>query len=215
MPAVSWTAFRSVQSNQRHCSRSPGWRWPARGCQVRRLSPPSLFSLYVAGAAIPGQGGFRSRYFADAAASGAHERSIEYPDDAFTRIDGRLQFDSSAQFPLPFFNDNSRFNFYKVGEPNRRLMDFAVRWSGLWWVDRERPTVYLDAPGATSEVFVDGQSMMALGPSGRSPIVLELPLAEGWHRLDVAFSSPYGGPRISRPAQSTTGAACRSTPRRS
>ena len=113
-----------------------------------------------------GEGGFRSRYFANAAATGAHERSTEYPDDAFTRIDGRLQFDSPAQFPLPFFNDNSRFNFYKVGEPNRRLLDFAVRWSGLWWVDRERPTVYLDAPGATSEVFVDGQPMMALGPSG-------------------------------------------------
>ena len=155
-----------------------------------------LVSTYVAGAAIPGEGGFRSRYFANAAATSAHERSIEYPDDAFTRIDRRLQFDSSAQFPLPFFNDNSRFNFYKVGEPNRRLMDFAVRWSGLWWVARERPTVYLDAPGSMSEVFVDGQSMMALGASGGSPIVLELPLTEGWHRLDVTFSSPYGGPRI-------------------
>ena len=150
----------------------------------------------MSGAAIPGEGGLRARYFANADGAGAHERSIEYPDDAFTRIDRRLQFDSTAQFPLPFFNDNSRFNFYKPGEPNRRLMDFAVRWSGLWWVDRERPTVYLDAPGAASEVFVDGQPMMSLAPAGGSPIVLELPITAGWHRLDVTFSSPYGGPRI-------------------
>ena len=155
-----------------------------------------LVVTYLAGAAIPGEGGLRARYFANGAGSGAHERSIEYPDDAFTRIDRRLQFDSSAQLPLPFFNDNSRFNFYKPGEPNRRLMEFAVRWSGLWWVDRERPTVFLDAPGSTSEVFVDGQSMVALSPSGGSPIVVELALAEGWHRLDLMFSSPYGGPRI-------------------
>ena len=155
-----------------------------------------LAGTCVAGAAIPGDSGFRARYFANAAASGGHERSIEYPDDAFTRIDARLQFDSASQFPLPFFNDNSRFNFYRAGEPNRRLLGFAVRWSGLWWVDRDRPTVFLDAPGSSSELFVDGESRIALTPSGGSPIVLELPLASGWHRLDITFASPYGGPRI-------------------
>lgn len=155
-----------------------------------------LVSTWISGAAIPGEGGLRARYFANASASGPHERSIEYPDDAFTRVESRLEFaETGPQFPLPFFNDNSRFNFYKVGEPNRRLMAFAVRWSGLWWVDRERPTVFLDAPGAASEVHVDGQPMIALGPTGGSPIVQEVALTSGWHRLDVTYASPYGGPR--------------------
>ena len=155
-----------------------------------------LVSTWLSGAAIPGEGGFRARYFANAAAAGSHERSIESPGEAFTRIESRLEFGGRGpQFPLPFFNDNSRFNFYKVGEPNRRLLAFAVRWSGLWWVDRERPTVFVDAPGSTSELHVDGQPMIALGPAGGSPIVQELALTPGWHRLDVTYASPYGGPR--------------------
>ena len=95
-----------------------------------------LAVTYVTGAAIPGEGGFRARYFANAAATGSHERSIEFPGRAFTRIDRQLDFDAERrEFSLPFFNDNSRFNFYKAGEPQRRYLEFAVRWSGLWWVD--------------------------------------------------------------------------------
>ena len=113
-----------------------------------------LAVTFVTGAAIPGEGGFRARYFANAAATGGHERSTEFPDAAFTRIDRQLDFDADRrQFPLPFFNDNSRFNFYKVGEPQRRYLEFAVRWSGLWWVDAERPRLYVDAPAASGRDF--------------------------------------------------------------
>ena len=38
-----------------------------------------LAVTYAAGAAIPGEGGFRARYFANAAATGGHERSTEFP----------------------------------------------------------------------------------------------------------------------------------------
>src|SRR5262245_53841159 len=68
--------------------------------------------------AIPGTSGFRARYFSNADAAGGHELSIEYPDAAFTRIDRRLKFGGdAAEFPLPFFNDPSRFNFFRTYEP--------------------------------------------------------------------------------------------------
>jgi hypothetical protein len=155
-----------------------------------------LAVTYVTGAAIPGQGGFRARYFANAAATGGHERSTEFPGSAFTRLDRRLHFDADQlQFPLPFFNDNSRFNFYKVGEPQRRYLEFAVRWSGLWWVDSERPRLYIDAPAASGQVFIDGEEALAVAAGVGSPAVREMALTPGWHRLDVTFSSPYAAGR--------------------
>ena len=156
-----------------------------------------LATTHLAGAAIPGAPGLRARYFANAEGSGAHERSTEFRGDAFTRIDRELNFaPEGRQAPLPFFNDNSRFNFYKVGEPERRRLAFAVRWSGLWWVDRERTRVFLDAPAAAGEIHLDGAPVMAVGVSGGSPVIHELTLTPGWHRLDVTFSSPYGSPRV-------------------
>ncbi len=156
-----------------------------------------LISTGAASAALPGEGGFRARYFASAAASGTHERSIEFPDEAFTRIDTRLEFDQSArQLPLPFFNDNSRFNFFQPGELNRRLLEFSVRWSGLWWVDREQQAVYVHAPGSNAELSIDGRSTIVLSPEDSSPIAIDVTLTPGWHRLDITFSSPYGGPRV-------------------
>ena len=155
-----------------------------------------LAATWASGAAIPGQGGFRARYFAGASASGAHERSIEYPDATFTRIDTTLAFEQSAnQFPLPFFNDNSRFNFYKAGEPNRRLMDFSVRWSGVWWVDREQLSVYVHAPDSTAQLSIDGESRIEMTRQSGSPVVIDVTLPRGWHRLDITYSSPYAGPR--------------------
>ena len=155
-----------------------------------------LAATWIAGAAIPGEGGLRARYFVNAAAAGGHERSTEFPDAPYTRIDRRLDFNPEGPaFPLPFFNDNSRFNFYKVGEPQRRYLEFAVRWSGLWWVDEERPRVYLDAPNAEARMFIDGAEAMAIGAGSGSPVVLELTVTPGWHRLDITFSSAYAAGR--------------------
>lgn len=155
-----------------------------------------LAVTYVTGAAIPGEGGFRARYFASAAATGGHERSTEFRAAAFTRVDRHLDFGADRrQLPLPFLNDNSRFNFYKAGEPQRRSLEFAVRWSGLWWVDREQPRLYLDAPSASGQIFIDGEEAVAVAPGGGSPAVREMSLTPGWHRIDVTFSSPYAGGR--------------------
>jgi len=166
----------------------------------RRLSGAPILAALLAvsmatAAAIPGSGGFRARYFANASATGPHERSTEYPDSVFTRIDERLHFaPGGPEFPLAFFNDNSRFNFYRADEPHRRRLEFAVSWSGLWWVDAGRHHLYVDAPAAVGEVFVDGARIVAASPDAGSASA-EISLTGGWHRLDVRFSSPYAGPR--------------------
>jgi hypothetical protein len=149
----------------------------------------------AAAAAIPGTSGFRARYFVNASATGPHERSTEYPDSPYTRVDDRLDFAPGGQeFPLAFFNDNGRFNFYRPNEPHRRKLEFAVRWSGLWWVSAGTHAIYLDAPQSTAQVFVDGGNVVSVSPETGAGSK-DTFLTAGWHRLDVVFSSPYGAPR--------------------
>jgi hypothetical protein len=154
-----------------------------------------LAVTWTAATLIPGSGGFRARYFAGPEVAGAHERSTEFRSAPYTRIDRALDFNpDQREFPLPFFNDNTRFNFFRGHEPRRDRLAFAVRWSGVWWVE-EQPRLYLDAPGSGARMFVDGVELMVLNPNDGSPIVHEPALTRGWHRLDIDFVSPYGGPR--------------------
>ncbi len=149
----------------------------------------------VASSSIPGTGGFRARYFANANATGPHERSTEYPDGPFTRVDDRLDFaPGGPEFPLAFFNDTGRFNFYRAGEPRRRQLEFAARWSGSWWVAEGTHSLYVDAPQSAAQVFVDGANVVSVSPEAGGGSA-GISLAGGWHRLDVTFSSPYGAPR--------------------
>jgi hypothetical protein len=153
-----------------------------------------LALTWAAGAAIPGSGGLRARYYANDTATGAHERSTEFRGAAFTRIDERIDFvPGRRDFPLAFFNDNSRFNFYRAGEPQRDRLAFSVRWSGLWWVEGARE-VYLHAPDADAEIAVDGIAVLNASPQS-GLITRTLELTPGWHRLDIVFRAPSGSPR--------------------
>ena len=156
----------------------------------------ALVIVSAAGAAlIPGASGFRARYFANATATGPHERSTEYRNQAFTRIDARLDFaPGGPEFPLAFVNDISRFNFYVPGQPRRRQLEFAVSWSGQWWTDASEATLYLEAPESTAQLFVDGTAVASTTPTAGA-VEVTLPLTPGWHRIDASFSSPYGAPR--------------------
>lgn len=150
---------------------------------------------FTSAALIPGTGGFRARYFTNANATGAQERSTEYPDSQFTRIDTRLEFaPGGPEFPLAFFNDNTRFNYFQAGQPNRRQLEFSVRWSGLWWVEAGPNHLYAETPQSEAEIFIDGVSAMQV-PAQLGSGTAGITLAGGWHRLDIAFSSPYGTPR--------------------
>ena len=144
-----------------------------------------MIATTAVGLAIPGTNGFRARYFATVDGTGTPERSSEF-SGAFTRVDERLHFEPGiSDLPLNFFNDNSRFNFFQVRPRERHRLEFSVRWSGMWWVADDATHIYVEAPEATGEVFVDGQ--LAAG---------EIPITPGWHRLDVTLLSPYGAPRL-------------------
>lgn len=168
---------------------------------LRRAAMPgakivaAVFAItWVAAAAIPGSGGFRARYYANDTASGAHERSTEFRRVPFTRIDERIDFiPGRRDFPLAFFNDNSRFNFYLADQPHRHQLAFSVRWSGLWWAEGTRE-LYLDAPDAHAQIAIDGVNFLEAAPRSGT-ITRQIDLTRGWHRLDVVFRAPYGSPR--------------------
>ena len=145
--------------------------------------------------AVPGEPGLEARYFANATATGRHERGTEHPNAGFTRIDREIAFGSGVRdFPLAFFNDNSRFNFYQAHEPHRRRLEFSVAWSGFWNAPGGQQTVFLNAPGASAELFVDGQRLAGVSPAS-GPAEHTLSLSAGWHRLHIVFLSPYAAPR--------------------
>jgi hypothetical protein len=151
----------------------------------------------VAGAAIPGNPGMRARYFASAEGTGAPERSAEFIDSAFTRIDKRLHFvPGTRDLPLNFFNDNTRYSLFQVAYTRHDQLPFAVRWTGEFWTQSHMEALYVQAPKATGEIFIDGilaARVDATDEDGES--VVPLPATEGWHRLDVSLSSPYGATR--------------------
>ena len=138
--------------------------------------------------AVPGDRGLQARYYASAAASGAHERSTDYRNRNYTRVDERLDFArGDRDFHLAFFNDHTRFNYLRPGEPDRRYLEFAVAWSGWWYATGSTQQVYLHAPKASAQLLIDTTPVLTATPESRTEN-RELTLSEGWHRLHVTFS---------------------------
>ena len=174
--------------------------WLALYGERVRLAPVAAAVMIVTtatGLAIPGSPGMRARYFANAEGTGAPERSAEFISSAFTRIDRRLYFKPGGpELPLNFFNDNTRYSLFQVAYTRHDQLPFAVRWGGEWWVSGGIDAVYVQAPKAAAHVSIDGASVASVDPAdddGES--VVTLSLSEGWHRLDVELSSPYGASR--------------------
>jgi hypothetical protein len=144
--------------------------------------------------AVPGERGFQARHFANGNATGSHERGTEYPRAPFTRVDRELDFGPEIRdFPLAFFNDNSRFNFYRGGEPRRHELEFSIIWTG-WWRATGAPTLYLDAADASAQLFINGTVALEVTPqSGMA--TGSTPLSGNWQRVHVILRSPYGAPR--------------------
>lgn len=149
----------------------------------------------VATAALPGARGLTARYYATTAAGAAHERSTENRDRSFTRVDRRLAFaPGSHEFPLSFVNDQTRFNFMRAGEPDRRYLEFAGAWTGWWRVSGGSHTVFLRAPKASAQLSIDAEPILTAGPQS-SEQSATIVLSEGWHRLHITLASPFGAPR--------------------
>lgn len=151
----------------------------------------------AAGLAIPGSPGMRARYFANAEGTGAPERSAEFINSPFTRIDRRLFFlPGGPQLPLNFFNDQTRYSLFQVAYTRHDQLPFAARWSGEWWVPAGVDAIYVQAPKAAAEVSIDGNKVAEVGAAdddGES--VVSVQLTQGWHKLDVSLSSPYAASR--------------------
>jgi hypothetical protein len=151
----------------------------------------------VAGLAIPGSPGMRARYFANAEGTGTPERSAEFINSPFTRIDQRLFFKPGGpELPLNFFNDQTRYSLFQVAYTNHHQQPYAVRWSGEWWASGGVDAIYVQAPTASASVSIDGRAVATVAPAdddGESVVPLSVP--PGWHRIDVELSSPYGASR--------------------
>lgn len=154
-------------------------------------------ATWIAGAAIPGNPGMRARYFANIEGTGAPERSAEFITSPFTRIDTRLHFrPGGPELPLNFFNDNTRWGLFQVAYTRHDQLPFSVRWGGEWWVEPGIDAIYVQAPKATGQIFLDGTLVASIEPGdedGDSVVPLSTP--PGWHRLDVVLMSPYGASR--------------------
>ncbi|MFN0070709.1 MAG: glycosyltransferase family 39 protein [Chloroflexota bacterium] len=74
--------------------------------------------------------GWNAAYFADEQPSRTPERSTASSRVGSTRIDPALDFET-ARFPVHFFNDIRRFNFYRTSERARDTMPFTVSWSAV------------------------------------------------------------------------------------
>jgi hypothetical protein len=146
---------------------------------------------------VPDRGGFEARYYATTDATGAFERSTEFRDRPFTRIDRSLHFEPDrAEFPLAFFNDLGRFNFYQPHEPKREQMAFSASWDGHWYVETDASPreLYLDAPRASAHILLDGVPVVSAAPLDDAHFAVVRP-ERGWHTLQVRLVSPEGSPR--------------------
>lgn len=162
-----------------------------------RLVVAALGVSLLVSVAVPDRRGLTAKYYASTDTTRAFERSTEYRGRDFTRIDGAIDFEQGhREFPLAFFNDIGRFNFYRPNELRRESLGFAVTWDAHWLVDTEGEPreLYLDAPSAAAQVTLDGASVLSVTPLDAPRTAIVKP-SKGWHELHLRFTSPYGSPR--------------------
>jgi hypothetical protein len=148
--------------------------------------------LLLAAPALPY--GLTATYSTSADPAAPAERSTEWQRLApATRVDSTLSL-VGDQFPLHFFNDFKRFNYYTAGQPRRDLLPFAVIWQG--WLaepaDGQR-CLRLEANGTAS---------LRLGSSATARLDRQshvetrdvcAPVTHGTNPLEVRFSRPQDG----------------------
>lgn len=153
-----------------------------------RIAGLLLLLLVVASVAIPDQRGLQARYFSN----GEFQAPPERP-----RVDRRIDF-TPGEFELPLYwiNDLDRFNFQGPDQPQRARLPFSVEWDGYWWVETNGDVLglYMDAPGATGELVIDGVKVLTMGPTDIAATASVEPL-RGWHQLIVRLSAPASATR--------------------
>ena len=172
------------------------WTWWFRGTLPGRRALVVLVILkLVAGLGVSIERGLQADYFANAQWAPPVEGSTDFRSRSFTRIDRRLDFGGpdGLGFPLYFFNDAARFNFYQPSEPNREDLPFSVTWQGYVRAARaeDRRQFYLRGTGVTAELWVDGAQTVHLDPSASDAFDRALWPA-GVRHLTVRLNVPAG-----------------------
>jgi hypothetical protein len=127
--------------------------------------------------------GWSAAYIASDDPGRSIERSTEFPRSAVTRVDRALDFDG-AHFPVHFFNDIRRFNFYRPTDIARDTMPFRVSWNGIL---AERP------PSATSVLLLtNGPATLQLGDEPPTTF----PATELGHEYPLTIASFTSGTPI-------------------
>ena len=166
-----------------------------RGRIARRaglaLSLAAAAKLLLAAAALPY--GLTAAYTIGADPNQTPERSTEWRVDGATRVDRRLEL-VGDRFPVHFFNDLHRFNFYTPGQPHRDLLPFAVAWRG--WLEEPadgQRCLRLQANGAAHLRVGDGPSAGIEGASHVETRDVCAPVSRGANSLTVDYARPEGG----------------------
>ncbi|MBA2448320.1 MAG: hypothetical protein H0V51_09875, partial [Chloroflexi bacterium] len=128
------------------------------------------------------------------------ERSTEWRGTGAnaTRVDPALDF-RGDEFPLHFFNDARRFNYFSASQPRRDLLPFAARWTGqVWAPNGGRYRFALEANGQAT-LTVPG----LVGPRGEPPavtsgqrvqeVLAHVELPAGLHPIEVRYARPEEG----------------------
>lgn len=164
--------------------RAPGAAWFAVGL-VALLS-----AKFASGAFAPAYG-LSAEYRTGSTAAGV-ERSTDWPGLAATRIDGALAF-RGADFPVHFFNDAHRFNYFTAAAPRRDALPFDVGWRGYFWA--RTPGEY------RFELEANGRASLAVGESVGGSTEIEsglrvrttnatVELSPGLHPIAIRFARP-------------------------
>jgi hypothetical protein len=172
--------------------RSAG-RGPARLAGALAL----LAILKLATGLVAPSYGLAASYFAKPGAFAPPERSTDFVGVGTTRVDRSLNFVDDT-FPLHFFNDNLRFNYYHQNEPDRQSLAFAVRWQGLLQVPSAgRYPVWLTTIG-TTHLDLAGATFDLAGADRAVSVEQKIELSAGTQPLELEYVRRAGAPALLR-----------------
>ena len=174
------------------------WTWGVRGPLPGRWLLPALLAARLAGSFLLVAHGFQANYYANERWAPPLEQSTEFRSRTFTRVDGGIAFGvpGAPDFPLYFFNDSHRFNFYQPDQPDRATLPFSVSWHGDIWAreNEDARNFFLRAKNLAAELWVDGVLVVQIAPPVKEAF-WKAPWPKGRHRVVVRLSSPSGSLR--------------------
>ncbi|MGQ0736166.1 MAG: glycosyltransferase family 39 protein [Acidobacteriota bacterium] len=164
------------------------WARPLIAAAGVRRSTLALLAVATAGklaaAWVAPVAGWQAYYYGNADFRPPLERSTDFRDAPYTRIDPRLDFRDTA-FPVHFFNEQRFHHGFR-----REFTDpFSVRWVGyLPPGASRRMRLALEARGE-AELSLDGQLALSVqSPADVGRAERDLAIEAGDHRLEVRYT---------------------------